>query len=196
MFHDFITKLIEIKQKNKSLKYIYAHNFSGFDGILLLKHLVKYKNSKVKPLIFNGKVISVTFEYKGPNDKKGITLIFKDSYLMLGFSLRMLCQSFKVDTLKSFFPFLLSDLNYSGEFPSIDLYSKIDKSDYDQVKLDWEKTNQKEWSFKEQSIKYWYIDCIALFEILVKFNELIFNHFKINKIKWKIFKFCVIWLEI
>ena len=44
--------LIEIKQKNKSLKYIYAHNFSGFDGILLLKHLVKYKNSKVKPLIF------------------------------------------------------------------------------------------------------------------------------------------------
>ena len=52
MFNNFITKLIEIKQKNKSLKYIYAHNFSGFDGILLLKHLVKYKNSKVKPLIF------------------------------------------------------------------------------------------------------------------------------------------------
>ena len=99
---------------------------------------------------------------------------------MLGFSLRQLCKSFKVETLKSFFPFLLTDLNYKGEFPSIELYSKIDKSDYDQVKSDWEKTKQDEWSFKEQSIKYCYIDCIALFEILVKFNELIFNQFKIN----------------
>ena len=30
MFSNFITKLLE----NKNIKYIYAHNLSGFDGIL------------------------------------------------------------------------------------------------------------------------------------------------------------------
>ena len=51
MFHNFIKQLIEVK----GVKYVYAHNFAGFDGILLLKHLLSYKPAKTKPLVFNGK---------------------------------------------------------------------------------------------------------------------------------------------
>ena len=40
MFKEFIGKIIELKH----VKYVYAHNFSGFDGILLLKHLLNYGN--------------------------------------------------------------------------------------------------------------------------------------------------------
>lgn len=41
------------------------------------------------------------------------------------------------------------------------------------------KTN-KLWSFKEVSIKYCELDCKCLYDILEKFNELIFIEFKLN----------------
>jgi hypothetical protein len=40
------------------------------------------------------------------------------------------------------------------------------------------------WDFKEEAIKYCSIDCISLFQILSKFNQLIFDHFKINITKY------------
>lgn len=38
MFTDFLTQMIKLK----NVKYVYAHNLAGFDGILLLKHLITF----------------------------------------------------------------------------------------------------------------------------------------------------------
>jgi len=57
--------------------YIYSHNLSTFDGVLILKHL--FKLGKVKPLLPNGKLISIKLYVK--IDGVTSTLIFKDSYL-------------------------------------------------------------------------------------------------------------------
>ena len=107
MFRDFINKLIA----NKDIKVVYAHNLAGFDGILLLKHLINYPGSNVEPLIFNGKLISIKFIIKYGKGTKRI-IVFKDSLLFLPMSLRKLCTYFKVDEIKSYFPFLLNDINY------------------------------------------------------------------------------------
>ena len=39
-------------------------------GILLLKHLLSYKPAKTKPLVFNGKLMSVDFRIKLNNKTK------------------------------------------------------------------------------------------------------------------------------
>lgn len=38
----------------------------------------------------------------------------------------------------------------------------------------------KEWNFREEAIKYCHLDCKSLFEVLTKFNELLFNQFQVN----------------
>ena len=116
MFTTFIKKLL----KFKNVKYIYAHNLSGFDGILLLKHLIKFEGAKVEPLIFNEKLISIKFIFG--TGKTARTLVFKDSYLLLPNTLRKLCIAFSIPTIKSYFPFAMSDINYIGEFPSFETF--------------------------------------------------------------------------
>ena len=54
MFNNFISQIISFND----LKYVYAHNLSGFDGILLLNFLIQYPESKVKPVIFNIKLMA------------------------------------------------------------------------------------------------------------------------------------------
>ena len=176
MFKEFITKLIAVKKKNKHLKYVYAHNFGGFDGILFIKHLINYEGSTVKPLIFNNKLMSVRFDFKCEGHKNKSTLLFKDSYLMLPYALRALCTSFNVNNPKTYFPYLLTILNYIGEYPEVKYFTKISKEIYNSNKDSFRGL----WSFREESLKYCRNDCIALFEVLEKFNALIFDNFKKN----------------
>lgn len=109
MFKKFIKNILGLT----SIKVIYAHNIS-FDGLLLLKHLIRYGDIKVEPLIFNGKLICIKIIIG--IGKKARTIVIKDSYLLLPNSLRKLCQAFKVPTQKTYFPFGLTDINYKGEF--------------------------------------------------------------------------------
>lgn len=37
-----------------------------------------------------------------------------------------------------------------------------------------------EWNLKDEAINYCNIDCISLYEILIKFNEMFYQKFKIN----------------
>jgi DNA polymerase type B, organellar and viral len=180
MFINFIDKLMNIKH----LKYIYAHNLSGFDGILLLQHLISYPNSKVEPLLHNGKIISIRFNIineiinKNGNKEMKIvkTLIFKDSLLLLPLSLRKLCAAFNVDNVKGYFPVLFNNINYTGALPHIKYWPDIDRDQYN----DLENHYKDSWSFKDEAIKYCLLDCKSLFEVLIKFNELVFKEFKIN----------------
>lgn len=166
MFYSFIDQLLEFKH----VKYVYAHNFSNYDGILLLKHLINYEGAKVKPNLFNGKLISVIFKL----NKR--TIKFKDSNLLLPMSLRSLCKAFSVTTQKTFFPFNLIDINYVGEFPACEEWGGITISEYEELR----DKHTGDWSFKDEAIKYCKIDCKSLSEVLVKFNELVFTNFKMN----------------
>jgi hypothetical protein len=177
MFNKFISQLFTYKFKD--VKYIYAHNFSGFDGILLLEHLLNFDNFNVKPLLFNNKLISIKFSSSKNRSMKQFTrtLVFKDSFLLLPLALRKLCKAFKVDTMKTNFPFNLTNINYSGEFPSFDKWTGLTQSQYDVLQNE---HGNKPWSFKDESIKYCKIDCKALHEVLSIFNELVFSEFKLN----------------
>ena len=160
---------------------MYAHNLSNFDGIFLLKHLIAYcqDKGKVEPLIFHGKIISIKVTIgKGKNQK---TIIFKDSYLLLPLSLRNLCKAFDVTTSKGYFPFLLSDIYYSGVLPALHLWSKITPSIYESLVSEYK--GKKMWNFQLESTKYCKLDCLSLHEVIVKFNELIFKEFKIDSHK-------------
>jgi hypothetical protein len=173
LFNNFLNKLL-VFFKGGSKLTIYAHNLSGFDGVFLLKHLLPY--GKVKPLIYNGKLISikVILTYDG---YKGKTIVFKDSYLLLPQSLRALCKSFNIIVPKGYFPFKLFDIFYTGLIPRFEYWTGISISEYITFAKNYV---GKTWSFKDEAIKYCKLDCQSLHEILTKFNELIFNKFKID----------------
>nr|YP_010170417.1 DNA polymerase [Phanerochaete carnosa]QRZ60399.1 DNA polymerase [Phanerochaete carnosa] len=152
MFNQFIKQMLAFK----SVKYIYAHNLSGFDGILILKHLIKYDGAKVDPLLFNGKLMAIAFKIGGR------TIRFKDSYLLLPMSLRVLCKSFGIDTIKSHFPFNLSDINYTGEFPGFEYWTDISLMEYNSIYS----SHSGDWSFKDEAVKYCKLDCSLGFNFL------------------------------
>ena len=161
---------------------IYAHNLSNFDGIFLLRHLIAYCQSvnceygKVEPLLFHGKIISIKVKIGTGKNKK--TIIFKDSYLLLPLSLRFLCKAFEVSVHKGYFPFLLNNIYYSGVLPALEFLSKLSPSIYESIQSEYK--SKKMWNFQIESTKYCKLDCQSLYEVIVKFNELIYKEFKVD----------------
>lgn len=162
-------------RKYKGYK-IYLHNFSKFDAIFLIKHLINIGDCD--PVIHKGKIISFSFR---PNWKKDFgSVTFLDSYLLLPNSLKKLGDSFETTTTKSIGaanPILLNDINYRGAVPAYKYFKNTSLEDYNAYK---ETYKNKIWDFKTESIKYCLIDCISLYQVLIKFNKLIFSRFKLN----------------
>nr|YP_010384620.1 DNA polymerase [Russula rosea]UHA57019.1 DNA polymerase [Russula rosea] len=154
---------------------IYVHNLAKFDIIFLLKYLVKLGN--LDPVIHNDRIISVKLNYGREYEYH---IEFKDSYLLLLSSLAKLTRGFGVDTLKSVFPYLFvneNNLDYEGEVPDIKYFdNKIKLNEYNEYKNNF----NNNWKLKNEAIKYCEIDCISLYQVVFKFNELIFNLFSKN----------------
>ena len=150
---------------------IYMHNMAKFDIIFIMKYLVKLWD--IKPIIHNGKILSITVtsgKYK---------FHLKDSYLILLASLDNLCKSFQIENVKSIFPHKFvskNNLNYEGIVPNMEQFFKINNSEYNNYKDSF----KDKWNLKSEAIKYCEIDCISLYQILVKFNDLIFKLFNKN----------------
>ena len=181
---DMLTKSIKdlLFQKYKGFK-IYIHNFSNFDCIFLLDTLTKL--GSCEPILNKGKFISVKLSFKTKeNNKKYYSLDFRDSLqLWLLMSLRKLAISFGVVTQKGIFPhrFVHEDnLNYIGAVPAFNYFDGITQTEY----INYCKNFNNNWSLRAEAIKYCKIDCISLHQILIKFNQLIFDNFKINIIKY------------
>jgi hypothetical protein len=122
MISKAITDLMLRKYDNYK---IYIHNMAGFDGIFLLKILIKL--GKVNPIIHNGKIISIQFSM---ND---CVITFKDSQHLLISSLRKLGSTFKVDIQKSIFPYTFvneNNLDYIGTIPDFKYFNGISSLDY------------------------------------------------------------------
>ena len=174
LFSSFINQLLTLFTSDSKTMVVYAHNFSKFDGVLLLKHLLSY--GKVKPLIFNGKLMSIKINLN-VEGYKGKTIIFKDSFLLLPQSLRALCKAFSVINPKGYFPFLFTDIFFNGIIPKFEYWTGITVEEYVAFATNF---IGKIWNFRDEAIKYCKLDCKCLHEILVTFNELIFKEFKVN----------------
>ena len=174
LFNSFINQLLNFFSKDINTISIFAHNFSAFDGIFLMKQLLDY--GKVEPLLHNGKLISIKLKLN-IEGHKGKTIIFKDSYLLLPLSLRFLCSSFDILIPKGYFPFLLTDIFYKGILPNFENWTGITLSEFELLVNKYTNTT---WNFKDEAINYCKLDCKCLYDILVKFNKLIFNEFKVN----------------
>ena len=99
-------------------------------------------------------------------------------------SLKKLGEQFNVDTLKTEFPYdFLNDkynpnidLNYIGVEPNIKIKSIVPFDLNFHVNFIY----NPQWSVKGETLKYCLTDCICLHQVLIKFNQFIFNKFKVN----------------
>lgn len=176
LFSNFIKGLLTFfNDKNKTLT-VYAHNFSKFDGLFILKHLLPF--GIVDPLLFNGKLITIKLKLNIEGcEHSGKTIIFKDSFLLLPSSLRSLALIYNLTDIKGIFPYKLNDIFYNGVFPRFEYFNDLTIEQYVSLSKSFV---DKEWNFKNEAVKYCKLDCKVLHEILTKFNELIFNKWKIN----------------
>ena len=95
---------------------------------------------------------------------------------MLIGSLRSLGKSFGVEILKGYFSYDFvneNNLDYIGIIPDFKYFVNISHDEYDGI-------TSYNWNLKDEAIRYCEKDCISLYQIILKFNELIFEHFKIN----------------
>lgn len=189
-------------RKNNS-KTIYIHNSSSFDLIFLLKYLVNYSNIKIDLILKDGKFINIQVSYstvKATENKKVMVkeiephdslikngnsfkynIKFRDSLLMLPSSLDKLGKAFKVQQLKSIFPynFVTEDnLNYIGEVPEYKYFNttKINEEEYIKNKT----SLPSNWDLKAETIKYCEDDCKCLYQVIESFANFIYKEYKIN----------------
>jgi hypothetical protein len=184
---DFINAEEMLKSAIRSLKRysyngykIYIHNLSNFDGIFLLKHLTEIPQSILSPVIKDGKMISLTFSwFANERSNKSYSFEFRDSLLMLPSSLAKLAKSFQFED-KGIFPYDFANeapLDYIGEIPSIKYFGDLTLKDYNLYR---ENYPNNVWNLREETIKYCELDCVLLWKIIDKFNELIFDKYSLN----------------
>ena len=125
--NDMISQCIEDMLQPKYHNYtVYAHNLAKFDISFIFRILVKKYN--VSTLIPRGKTL-IYFTVSRNIDKKKITLKFSDSCCLLPSSLAELGNSFKVETIKDFFPYNFvkaNNLDYVGDLHDIKHYDQPD----------------------------------------------------------------------
>ena len=170
---------------------IYIHNLGKYDGVFLLKLLNSIQGCSVKPLLHQGKIIAINLKYNS------CSIVIKDSLLLLPDKLKTLGIAFGLDNslLKGIFPYFLNDLDYMGPVPAFKFFdgiedklkhklhwynidiNKLTMAEYNQYVMQFE---GRIWNFKTESINYCMQDCKVLFNILTRFNGIIFDKFKLN----------------
>jgi DNA polymerase type B, organellar and viral len=143
-----ITALNELLKPHYHNHKIYIHNLSNFDGIFLLKYLISNEQLIINPTFKDGKMINIDVKF-GYNHRYKIS--FRDSYLILLFSLSKLAKNFNVGGKGSF------------EFKKVDNLN-----------------NKGLQIIKEELSVYCKNDTYILFKIIQKFNYLIFNKWHLN----------------
>jgi hypothetical protein len=131
----------------------------------------------IKPIIKDDKMIEIKIIFGKYN------IAFRDSLLMLPTSLNNLSKQFNVEN-KTLFPYnFMNDkfnnkinLNYIGIVPNFKYFINITIDQYNEyIKL-----YNNNWSLKKETINYCLQDCISLYQVIEKFNILIFNKYQLN----------------
>jgi len=130
---DLVNELLRPKYNDITF---YCHNMGGYDIVFILNVLFKYNSKNPDKYTLNcvlkdDKIIKVKISKKLGEITHSFTI--QDSYCMLSKSLKALGNSFKVDTLKSYFPYKFSvsdNLFYVGDTPDIIYYQDISEEVY------------------------------------------------------------------
>lgn len=173
---------------------IYIHNLSNFDSVFIIDALTR-EDCKVKPIIKeDGSLISLKIikkvnlkgtEFVNNNKTKTRTINVYDSALMLNDSLRNLCKHFECHNIKGYFPYKFINYNtlmYCGQPPVYELFNTTDLSLSDYNKL---YPKNYEFSVKFETLRYLKLDLLALYEIMIKFSNIIFEEYGLNITKYK-----------
>ena len=167
-----LTQAIKDLMAKKHDNYkVYIHNMAGFDAIFLLKILTELGD--IKPIIHHGQLISINFKFNN------YIVVFRDTLKILLASLRNLAKVFGVETQKSIFPYSFvneNNLDYVGPVPDFKYFDNITIKEYNEYCLIF----NNNWNLREEAIKYCEIDCISLYQVILKFSNMIFDLFKIN----------------
>lgn len=116
VLYDLVSRISTIVRQEQSALTIYFHNFSRFDGILLLKHLAcHHKSYKIKPLMRNHRLYEIAV-YSG----KKMLFRFRDSLNLLPGKLQSLAKN------------LCPELGEKGSIP----YSEVEESNLVSMKKD------------------------------------------------------------
>lgn len=154
-----------LKQKYNAYTF-YAHNFSSFDINFMLSALsiLDQEGYRVSFMKNNDKYINISIT----NKTKRVSINLRDSLLVLPMSLANLGHQFGVDVLKTIEPVYQGNINSPFNMCDLTHYNK-DVEIINEISL-----------WKENVIKYCETDCISLYQILIKFRDLVFN-------KWDLF---------
>jgi hypothetical protein len=161
---ELLNKLLTRKYKGYD---VYAHNLSKFDLIFLHKDIAKLNSDfNIKFLKRDDKYISINIS----NPTRNISITIKDSLNLLPESLHKLSKQFNVETPKGIEPV------YRNKGDSLSYYYLEDISHYNkEVEI---VNDLNEWKSKVQN--YCENDCVALYQVLIKFRTLIYDKFEIN----------------
>nr|QWO71395.1 DNA polymerase [Termitomyces sp. K1Ag] len=162
---------------------VFIHNFSYFDGIFLLRILSELTDIVIKPIIRDGRIINLKFSFSILKYK--FNLYFRDSYLLLPFSLKELAFNFDV-TAKGIFPYKFVNnknlsLDYIGKIPEYEYFDNLSLQDYNQY---CEGFKKESWDLRKETIKYCNQDVITLYLVMDKFQKKIFTLFRIDVLKY------------
>lgn len=175
-------------------KYVfYVHNFSKFDVIFLYNILLKanekkgFKYYNLKPTMRDSDIIRLDISIKVPRKNKGekttyntFKISLRDSMGFFSNSLEFLTKELNISYKKGLFPHKFVNretVNYLGDKPQLSFYinsKKVftidDHNFYNTIPID-------NWDLKKECLSYLKTDLLALFEIIVEYNRLIWIHF-------------------
>src|SRR5882724_1568891 len=151
---------------------LYAHNLSGFDIIFIWEKLAELSLTySVGILKRENKILSITIS--GNNKNTSITI--KDSFLLLPSSLKQLTQNFGTEVQKGLEPVLIPGINID---PVSLYYTNSSVSHYNKdIEIIQNNSNEDFLLWKEKVRIYCEADCISLYQVLVKFRDLIHSNF-------------------
>jgi len=129
-------ELLRPKYKNT---VFYVHNLGRFDAPFILKSLTLFNKTnegmdnpyRIESINRDANILKLIIKRKF--DNKIRTVKIQDSAAILPRSLRDLCNDYKVDTVKSYFPYDFTTKNtlfYVGQTPDIHYYNDIKIEDY------------------------------------------------------------------
>jgi hypothetical protein len=188
---DLLESSIKYLLREKYNKHkVYFHNFSKFDSAFFIKTLSILSNKTLKPITRNDKIIELKFYY-GSN----YYIVFRDSLLLLPAKLSKLAKSFGFED-KGVFPYDFVNnkhinLDYNGKFPRFHFFPWEKFSDSQEI-LDYRNNyfeykklfKYKKWNLRDESIKYCENDVRILYNVLIKFNKIIFEKFNVDGLKY------------
>jgi len=150
----------------------YAHNLGRFDSVFLIKTCILLENIEIIPKWKDNKILSLTIK----NIENKCKFKILDSIQLINGSLDSLCKSFKISIQKGIFPhnFVNKDrLFYIGKTPDHIYFKYMDINHYNKMK-------SNNWDLKSEALIYLKKDVFGLLQVMVKFNEKIFNMYSLN----------------